>query len=151
MNQGMRYTSSTLPLFTNARSNLLQTILEKIRLRWEGSLSLPPSEIFSTIGDLTFLQLSTLRHRGAFSTVSLTFTKCCVLTQLEPKVSSSSQKRLETWYQVGHKLAYNILHFLTLPGLAAVHSRANIYYQKIRRNSCVVYCYYVSPGNCALI
>lgn len=66
----------------------------------------PPPGIFSSIGDLTFLQLSTLRHRGAFSTVSLTFTKCCALTELEPQTDpqilshSGSFSRLDSWYQV---------------------------------------------------
>jgi hypothetical protein len=97
------------PFATNVPSNLLQTILDKIRLRWEGSLSSPPPEIFSIIGDLTFLQLSTLRHRGAFSTVSLTFTKCCALTQAEPQAVSSAANRLQSWYEVSGQLAHIFL------------------------------------------
>jgi hypothetical protein len=97
--------SSHPSISTNAGSNLLQTMLDKIQLRWEGSLSPPPPEIFSIIGDLTFLQLSTLRHRGAVSTVSLTFTKCCALTQVEPQIASSAVDRLQSWYKVCDQLA----------------------------------------------
>ncbi|CAL3968679.1 unnamed protein product [Diplocarpon coronariae] len=34
-------------------------------------------EVFHQIGQLSFEQLSSLRHRGAFSTVTLTFATCC--------------------------------------------------------------------------
>jgi hypothetical protein len=62
-----------------------------------GSQTMILPDIFAQVGDLTFDQLSSLRHRGAFSTVSLTFARCCQLTQI---LSSVPQGLLGKWYQV---------------------------------------------------
>jgi hypothetical protein len=59
-----------------------------------------PVDLVLSIGELTFDQLSTLRHRGAFSTVSLTFTRCCQITQVEGTLRSSLDSHLLDWYQV---------------------------------------------------
>jgi hypothetical protein len=142
--------SSHPSLSTNAGSNLLQTMLDKIQLRWEGSLSPPPPEIFSIIGDLTFLQLSTLRHRGAFSTVSLTFTKCCLLTQVEPQTASSALDRLQLWYEVCDRLATSPILSYTV-GCLTLRSGATFNYQKIGGHTCPVHCYYGSSGESPLV
>lgn len=66
------------------------------------------------IGDLAFMQLAELRHRGAFSTVSQTFTASCVAAAkknrwLSSQASNNQDKCsfhpyvLEKWYQVCHQ------------------------------------------------
>ena len=58
------------------------------------------------IGDLAFSQLSELRHRGAFSTVSQTFSNCCKRCV---EVDNQNRKRTDPlmsnlpkkWYRVG--------------------------------------------------
>jgi hypothetical protein len=78
----------------------MRTIVSKTNSNWSNGSAILPNEIFIGIGDLTFEQLSTLRHRGAFSTVSLTFTKCCQLTQHHAPSDKSSYELLYKWYQV---------------------------------------------------
>lgn len=65
-----------------------------------GSTHLLPYELFPKVGNLTFSQLSDLRHRGAFSTVSLTFAHCCQLTQDYGGDGQQANMLLQTWYQV---------------------------------------------------
>ncbi|GAB7354530.1 hypothetical protein MBLNU459_g4993t2 [Dothideomycetes sp. NU459] len=48
------------------------------------------------MGDLSFMQLAELRHRGAFSTVSQTFVACCLSCN---SISGSKGSVLETWYK----------------------------------------------------
>ncbi|TVY81647.1 tRNA (cytidine(32)-2'-O)-methyltransferase non-catalytic subunit TRM732 [Lachnellula suecica] len=62
-------------------SNLMRTIVNKLSEERPDTSGSHAQNSFAEIGDLSFLQLSTLRHRGAFSTVSLTFAVCCQLTQ----------------------------------------------------------------------
>lgn len=52
------------------------------------------------MGDLAFSQLSTLRHRGAFSSVSLNFT-CCCQNARNPHIApvKAEQSLLEDWYK----------------------------------------------------
>ena len=59
----------------------MRTLVGKIKSNWPDGSPTLSTDLFIKIGDLTFQQLSTLRHRGAFSTVSLTFASCCQLTQ----------------------------------------------------------------------
>ena len=59
----------------------------------------PPLEVFRETGFLAFEQLASLRHRGAFSTVSYTFTTCCQLTQNLKSVFPKSDDLLWQWYQ----------------------------------------------------
>ncbi|RFU34981.1 hypothetical protein B7463_g1379, partial [Scytalidium lignicola] len=80
-------------------SNLMRALVSKIRLRWpDGSPVLSP-EVFNGIGAVTFDQLSTLRHRGAFSTVSLTFATCCQLARYQVPGERSRPNILEKWYK----------------------------------------------------
>ncbi|KAI1335479.1 hypothetical protein F5Y15DRAFT_397463 [Xylariaceae sp. FL0016] len=58
-------------------SNLLRAIACNARNRQEDGRLCPSYENFENIGRLTFDELSNLRHRGAFTTVSQTFTACC--------------------------------------------------------------------------
>ncbi|KAB8289792.1 hypothetical protein EYC80_010425 [Monilinia laxa] len=75
-------------------SNLMRTVVTKAKdPRHDGS-SVMSSELFTKVGNLTFQQLSNLRHRGAFSTVSLTFAKCCQLSQC-----NASSELLDVWYK----------------------------------------------------
>lgn len=62
----------------------------------------PPLDVFSGIGSLTFTQLSTLRHRGAFATVTSTFATCCQMTlsvaDAFPDISKA-ENYLQRWYE----------------------------------------------------
>lgn len=52
---------------------------------------------FQTIGKATFTQLAELRHRGAFSTVSQTFTTCC--QRCSSSEDCTIQELPKAWYQ----------------------------------------------------
>ncbi len=60
----------------------------------------PSRQNFEDIGNLTFDELSNLRHRGAFSTVSQTFTACCQLVQSIPAHQNDDGDLLKKWYEV---------------------------------------------------
>lgn len=60
----------------------------------------PSMKVFSAIGNLSFEQLSTLRHRGALTTVSQTFAICCHMSRFY-REEQESQPLLEQWYRVG--------------------------------------------------
>jgi hypothetical protein len=68
----------------------------------------PPLDVFRETGYLAFEQLASLRHRGAFSTVSYTFSTCCQLTQhlrsVYPDIDES-EDLLREWYQVSSALS----------------------------------------------
>ncbi|KAK2050667.1 hypothetical protein LZ31DRAFT_512065 [Colletotrichum somersetense] len=67
----------------------------------EGTLG-PSTELFATVGSLTFDQLSSLRHRGAFNTVSLSFATCCQLVKHldDPTAGHGGEETLlEIWYK----------------------------------------------------
>ena len=49
------------------------------------------------VGKLSLTQLSELRHRGAFSTVSITFTACCVACAKSSVPEITEEPK--TWYQ----------------------------------------------------
>ncbi|KAL0473189.1 putative death-receptor fusion protein domain-containing protein [Neurospora intermedia] len=83
-------------------SNLMRLMLQTLRLTPGPGVPFPPLPVFQDTGYLTFEQLSSLRHRGAFSTVSLTFTTCCQLTQKLPIVfpeTAGSNTLLREWYK----------------------------------------------------
>ncbi|KAJ8058763.1 hypothetical protein OCU04_011752 [Sclerotinia nivalis] len=75
-------------------SNLMRTVVTKAKDRHHDGSLVMSSELFTRAGNLTFEQLSSLRHRGAFSTVSLTFARCCQLSQCH-----ASSDLLEIWYK----------------------------------------------------
>ncbi|KAK0736952.1 putative death-receptor fusion protein-domain-containing protein [Apiosordaria backusii] len=83
-------------------SNLLRLIMGTLRLKVVAGVPFPPLEVFKKTGYLTFEQLASLRHRGAFSTVSYTFTNCCQLTQNLKIVfpdADESETLLREWYK----------------------------------------------------
>ncbi|KAK4043957.1 putative death-receptor fusion protein-domain-containing protein [Parachaetomium inaequale] len=83
-------------------SNLLRLLVGTLRLKNTPGVPYPPLDVFRETGYLTFEQLASLRHRGAFSTVSYTFTICCQLTQHLKNVYSEideSENLLREWYQ----------------------------------------------------
>ncbi|KAG9254907.1 putative death-receptor fusion protein-domain-containing protein [Emericellopsis atlantica] len=81
-------------------SNLLKTIILTTKNHANSQLISPSVEIFEQIGDLTFEQLATLRHRGAFSTVANTFTSCCQQIKfVEAMSKSKGEQLLCQWYK----------------------------------------------------
>ncbi|KAJ9154737.1 tRNA (Cytidine(32)-2'-O)-methyltransferase non-catalytic subunit TRM732 [Pleurostoma richardsiae] len=83
-------------------SNLMRTVVSTLRQSRAVGILLPSQEVFKAVGTLTFNQLSTLRHRGAFSTVSLTFTTCCQVA-MDPHVNRATDQEasplLDIWYK----------------------------------------------------
>ncbi|KAK4227671.1 thyroid adenoma-associated protein [Podospora fimiseda] len=83
-------------------SNLLRLVMGTLRLKVSPGVPFPPLDVFRDTGFLTFEQLASLRHRGAFSTVSYTFMNCCQITQNLRTVFSEaadSDNLLREWYQ----------------------------------------------------
>lgn len=64
-------------------------------------------EDYKFIGDLSLLQLTELRHRGAFSTVAQTFATCCI--KCASLDDPQAAELPNVWYRVS--LVYN--NFLT--------------------------------------
>lgn len=60
---------------------------------------LPSKGVFSAIGTLSFEQASTLRHRGALTAVSQTFTMSCQMSR-HYSSDDSSESPLSVWYKV---------------------------------------------------
>lgn len=80
-------------------SNLMRTIVGNLRFDRATGHLLPSPEMFGEVGNLAFTQLSRLRHRGAFSSVSLTFTCCCQHAQSQAVViSAENHSLLKEWY-----------------------------------------------------
>lgn len=77
-------------------SNVMRMIASGVGSWSIDSALIPPKEVFNTIGDLTFTQLAMLRHRGAFTTVSSTFTTCCQMASQAPETYQSDN--LRRWY-----------------------------------------------------
>lgn len=78
-----------------------------LRLKAVAGVPFPPLEVFKKTGYLTFEQLAQLRHRGAFSTVSYTFTNCCQLTQNLKTVYPNADEEadlLRDWYKVSNQV-----------------------------------------------
>ncbi|KAF3063498.1 tRNA (cytidine(32)-2'-O)-methyltransferase non-catalytic subunit TRM732 [Daldinia childiae] len=79
-------------------SNLMRAIASNASHQGPGLLA-PSRANFEAIGVLTFDELSNLRHRGAFTTVSQTFTSCCQLVKWFPHPSSDKFGFLDQWYE----------------------------------------------------
>ncbi|KAJ8129317.1 hypothetical protein O1611_g4314 [Lasiodiplodia mahajangana] len=80
-------------------SNLLRTIAQNARYDRKQGFLAPSRQNFEDIGNLTFDELSNLRHRGAFSTVSQTFTACCQLVQCIP-AHQRDVDLLQKWWAI---------------------------------------------------
>ncbi|KAF5018056.1 hypothetical protein F66182_9980 [Fusarium sp. NRRL 66182] len=82
-------------------SNLMRILILSIKQRTCQGRILPSREVYERIGNLSFTQLASLRHRGAFTTVALTFSTCCQLVkhldQGEGGVENGVNL-LEKWY-----------------------------------------------------
>ncbi|PHH85172.1 hypothetical protein CDD83_799 [Cordyceps sp. RAO-2017] len=76
-------------------SNLMRSIVLTARNRSRPGLISPTTDVFERIGNLTFNQLSSLRHRGAFTTVASTFASCCQ----QAKHVDQDRPLLDMWYQ----------------------------------------------------
>ncbi|CAM1505583.1 Fc.00g112200.m01.CDS01 [Cosmosporella sp. VM-42] len=81
-------------------SNFMRTLVQPVRQRGcEGKIH-PPREVFEIVGNLSFHQLASIRHRGAFSTVAATFATCCQLVKhLDQGDASDQETLLEIWYK----------------------------------------------------
>ena len=66
----------------------------------KAGLLAPDSKTFDAIGNLTFDELSNLRHRGAFSTVTHTFTGCCQQVKHYSASTKGDETLLDQWYKV---------------------------------------------------
>lgn len=103
MNPGVEAHLKQSRYLLTACSNLLRLIIGTLRLKKATGVPFPPFDVFRDTGYLSFDQLSSLRHRGAFSTVSYTFTSCCQITQslrgVFPDIAES-ENLLRAWYQV---------------------------------------------------
>ncbi|CAJ2509884.1 Uu.00g057840.m01.CDS01 [Anthostomella pinea] len=87
-------------------SNLLRVIGINARYSRDAGSIAPSRGDFETIGRLTFDELSNLRHRGAFSTVSQTFTSCCQQVKYYPNAAVEEDGLLDEWYEGALKCIY---------------------------------------------
>lgn len=58
-------------------------------------------EDYKRIGDLSFIQLAELRHRGAFSTVAQTFASCCI--RCVSSLNTAVAELPKGWYKVSFR------------------------------------------------
>jgi hypothetical protein len=81
----------------------MRAVVAGIKYRSRDGTVHTSADTFRAIGSLTFEQLSSLRHRGAFTSVSLTFATCCQLSKYldEPTgTTGQAEALLNQWYQV---------------------------------------------------
>lgn len=78
----------------------MRIIAQNARFNRQQGFLAPSQQNFEDIGNLTFDELSNLRHRGAFSTVSQTFTACCQLVLCIPAYQNDDVDLLKKWYEV---------------------------------------------------
>ncbi|KAH7188835.1 putative death-receptor fusion protein-domain-containing protein [Fusarium flagelliforme] len=82
-------------------SNLMRILILSIKQRTRPGRICPSREAYERIGNLSFTQLASLRHRGAFTTVALTFSTCCQLVKHLDQGqdgAASGTTLLEQWY-----------------------------------------------------
>ena len=116
----------------------MRLMVGTLRLEPGPGVPFPPLDIFKQVGDLTFEQLAALRHRGAFSTVSLTFTTCCQLTQRLKAVYtdiSGSDNMLREWYKVGLSEPKSNFPILTYSGISPLHRHPSFDNPSVSRHS----------------
>lgn len=82
---------------SNRNSILLRIVISKAPLG-EVETSMISAADFEALGTLSFVQLSELRHRGAFSTVAQTFTAFC--HRCAAAENETISKLPERWYEV---------------------------------------------------
>lgn len=73
----------------------------------------PSKEAYERIGNLSFTQLASIRHRGAFTTVALTFSTCCQLVKHLNQAKAGAEcgtALLEQWYAVSPTM-YLLSHY----------------------------------------
>ena len=79
----------------------MRAVVQSVRQKGCEGRIYPSREVYERIGNLSFNQLATLRHRGAFTTVAATFATCCQLVKhLTDKVVEDQVNLLEVWYKV---------------------------------------------------
>lgn len=61
-------------------------------------VSQPSQELYSCAGDMCMDQLTSLRHRGAFSTVAQTFHVCC--EKVRTATDLAVRGLIKQWYTV---------------------------------------------------
>lgn len=100
----------------------------------DGQAPLIPINVFVGIGNLAFEQLSTLRHRGAFSTVSSTFARCCQLAQGQVFMNGATgQNPIEQWYQVCYISERKGITVLIIIGSLGLYFSTKIYHAPFSR------------------
>ncbi|EFQ24898.1 uncharacterized protein GLRG_00042 [Colletotrichum graminicola M1.001] len=83
-------------------SALMRVMVLSLKTKAKEGTMRPSTELFTAVGSLTFDQLSSLRHRGAFNTVSLSFATCCQLVKHldDPKAGHGGDETLlDIWYK----------------------------------------------------
>lgn len=94
----------------------------------------PSRDVFSAIGNLSFEQASTLRHRGALTTVSQTFATSCQVSR-HYSDDNSSEHPLNVWYKVGALPLFPPRTKITPVGYAQLHLLPKIHHEAIGRHS----------------
>ncbi|KAJ0314936.1 hypothetical protein COL5a_012176 [Colletotrichum fioriniae] len=83
-------------------SALMRVMVLPLKSKAKDGILRPSTDLFTTVGSLTFDQLSSLRHRGAFNTVSLSFATCCQLVKHldDPQAGhENGETLLDVWYR----------------------------------------------------
>lgn len=124
-------------------SNLMEIIVNGLRTRSIPSAMLPPLEVFHDVGQLTFDQLTRLRHRGAFTTVTSTFTTCCQVAENIQRLYldlTENPNYLRQWYDVRNSSPHSSVddhESNSIGGYHGMHKKRSIYYQTLSRYSIV--------------
>ncbi|KFY35851.1 hypothetical protein V494_05528 [Pseudogymnoascus sp. VKM F-4513 (FW-928)] len=79
-------------------SELIQAIMRKIDVKTSDGKPFLTFDLVESLGNLTFIQLASLRHRGAFSTVTTTFSVCCKVTQSKSLAETGGPSLLRDWH-----------------------------------------------------
>lgn len=125
---------------THESSNFMKTMILTIRNRSRvGSLT-PSARTFRAVGNLTFEQLSSLRHRGAFTTVSSTFSTCCQLSKHLERQDDDADV-LNVWYAKTMETIYTQVSTTRrsagipslITGILAANSDSPSFYQVMRK------------------
>jgi hypothetical protein len=91
---------------TDCSSLLIQAMIQKAQLPDVDGTPLLSFEEFKALAGITYDQLSSLRHRGAISTVTTTFENCCRMTQHKAIKSAGGDELLNQWFEVSLLLRF---------------------------------------------